>query len=563
MVIKSTKELEEFLKKQREEAAERDAKRKAAELNLEYLDVSTMPVQIKALEMIPESKARKARVSPLYLKGKQLAIGALDPKNPKTESLIKDLHQKGIELKVYIVSERSLNYAWSFYKFVAPEAKEIVGRIEIERQKLEELEEKIDTLEEFKAYLREFKSLHPSEILEVILAGGLANRASDLHFEPGREKCGLRVRIDGILYDLFELDVPAYKSLLSRIKLLSGLKLNIRNRAQDGRFSVKVFKKEIEIRTSTIPSEYGETIVLRLLDPELISLELEQLGLRADDLAVIEAQLKKPNGMILNTGPTGSGKTTTLYAFLKKVYRPEIKIITIEDPIEYHLKGIEQTQVNPEAGYDFKTGLRSILRQDPDVILVGEIRDLETARIAMHAALTGHLVFSTLHTNRAAGAIPRLISLGVEPAIISPALNIIIAQRLVRRLCPYCKKATEINKSTKKQIDEFIKNLPPRVDKSKIENYQIYKPVGCNKCQNLGYHGRIGIFEIFQLTSEVRKAIHQGISALDLLELAKDQQMVTVQQDGIIKALSGITSFEEIERVTGSLPFKLKYEYEP
>jgi len=563
MVIKSTKELEEFLKKQREEAAERDAKRKAAELNLEYLDVSTMPVQIKALEMIPESKARKARVSPLYLKGKQLAIGALDPKNPKTELLIKDLLRQGIELKVYIVSERSLNYAWSFYKFVAPEAKEIVGRIEIERQKLEELEEKIDTLEEFKAYLREFKSLHPSEILEVILAGGLANRASDLHFEPEREKCGLRIRIDGILYDLFELDIPAYKSLLSRIKLLSGLKLNIRDKAQDGRFSVKVFKKEIEIRTSTIPSEYGETIVLRLLDPELISLELEQLGLRNDDLAIIETQLKKPNGMILNTGPTGSGKTTTLYAFLRRVYRPEIKIITIEDPIEYHLKGIEQTQVNPEAGYDFKTGLRSILRQDPDVILVGEIRDLETARTAMHAALTGHLVFSTLHTNRAAGAIPRLISLGVEPAIISPALNIIIAQRLVRRLCPYCKKPIEISRSTKKQIDEFIKNLPPRVDKSKIENYRIYKSVGCNKCQNLGYHGRIGIFEIFQLTSEVRKAIHSGISALDLLELAKDQQMVTVQQDGIIKALSGITSFEEIERVTGSLPFKLKYEYEP
>ncbi len=275
--------------------------------------------------------------------------------------------------------------------------------------------------------------------------------------------------------------------------------------------------------------------------------------------------MKRPNGMILNTGPTGSGKTTTLYAFLRKIYQPEIKIITIEDPIEYHLEGIEQTQVNPKAGYDFSNGLRSILRQDPDVILVGEIRDLETAQIAMHAALTGHLVFSTLHTNEAAGAIPRLIDLGVQTSVISPAINLIIAQRLVRKICPVCRKEKIIDEELSKRIKKFIDKLPSRVDRTELDNFsarggsasggKVFEAKGCQWCGGLGYHGRIGIFEFFLMTPEIMKAISEKVTDLDLQNLAKEQGMATMQQDGIIKVLSGLTTFEEVEKTTGPLVF--------
>jgi len=272
-------------------------------------------------------------------------------------------------------------------------------------------------------------------------------------------------------------------------------------------------------------------------------------------LEIIDRELKRPNGMIFSTGPTGSGKTTTLYAFLKKKYQPEIKIITIEDPIEYHLEGIEQTQVNSKAGYDFSNGLRSILRQDPDIILVGEIRDLETAQIAMHAALTGHLVFSTLHTNEATGAIPRLIDLGVEPSVISPAINLIIAQRLVRKLCPVCKKEKKIDEPLAKKIKNFINQLSSRVERAALDNFKIFEAKGCQWCGGLGYRERIGIFELFSMTPEVMSAIAEKITDLELQKLAQRQEMVNLQEDGLIKVILGLTSFEEIERATGPLMF--------
>ena len=282
-------------------------------------------------------------------------------------------------------------------------------------------------------------------------------------------------------------------------------------------------------------------------------MSLESLGLRSDDLVIINEQLKEPNGMILTTGPTGSGKTTTLYVFLKAKRTPEIKIITIEDPIEYHLEGIEQTGVDRKAGYDFPTALRSILRQDPDVILVGEINDQETAQVGVRAALTGHLVFSTVHANNAPAAVPRLLDLGVKSESIGPALNLIIAQRLVRRLCDYCKKEKAIPEDKNKEILKFLRALPGRAVKPKPKQIKIYSAAGCEKCNGFGYKGRVGIFELFLVNDDVEKAVLENPSEANLSKLAKGQGMVTVQQDGILKILGGITTIEEVEAITGPL----------
>jgi type II secretory ATPase GspE/PulE/Tfp pilus assembly ATPase PilB-like protein len=310
------------------------------------------------------------------------------------------------------------------------------------------------------------------------------------------------------------------------------------------------------MRVSVIPSEFGETIVMRILDPDAISVSMAELGLRPDDLAIVEGELKRPNGLILNTGPTGSGKTTTLYAFLQTISTPEVKIITVEDPIEYHVKGIEQTQVDPEVGYTFAKGLRAIVRQDPDAILVGEIRDFETADIALEAALTGHLVLSTLHTNDAVGAVPRFVDLGVKPESIGPALSLVIAQRLVRKLCLNCRKAVPMDGALKANIDKFLNDLPARVDRAPYGAPTLFQAVGCEKCSNIGYRGRVGIFEFFKGGPDLEEIILERVSEAAMRGLAKRQGMVMMQQDGILKTLIGLTTFEEVESVTGPIEWK-------
>ncbi|MFA5052874.1 MAG: GspE/PulE family protein [Parcubacteria group bacterium] len=391
-----------------------------------------------------------------------------------------------------------------------------------------------------------------SVLLEEILGGALGLSASDIHFEPARDSVKIRVRLDGVLRESGNLSTEEYGFILSRIKLLGGVKINIQESAQDGRFTIRSRenKRDIEVRVSINPSEYGATIVLRILDPEAVILEVKDIGLREDDLIKVERGLKRPNGMILVTGPTGSGKTTTLYAFVNHINSPEIKIITIEDPIEYHLTGIQQTQVDPSAGYNFGSGLKSILRQDPDVILVGEIRDPETADIAMQAALTGHVVFSTLHTNTAAGAVPRLLDLEVKPQIIGPAVNVFIAQRLVRKLCEKCRKKAELNEENNAKIKEFTNKLSKNV--SLPTDITLYEPVGCPSCVD-GYRGRIGIFEILEMDKDLELLIHRESSEAEIEKLAFDKGFTNMQQDGIIKALSGITSLEEVEKATGPI----------
>ena len=431
----------------------------------------------------------------------------------------------------------------------------ITDQVKIEKGRLKQIRSLIKHIKNFPKIIEENLKENITYLLEIILVGAINLDSSDIHLEPEESQVKMRLRIDGILHDIFFFQPKIYQRLLSRIKLLSGIKLNITDRAQDGRFTVLLDKEEIEMRVSTLPSEYGETIVMRILNPKSL-IEIEDLGIREDMLGVFKKEIQKPNGMIIVTGPTGSGKTTTLYAILKRIQRPEIKIITIEDPIEYHLTGISQTQVNPKKGYDFATGLRAIVRQDPDVILVGEIRDFETAKIALQAALTGHLVLTTLHTNDAAGTVARLQALGEKPVNIAPAINLAIAQRLVRSVCKKCVKFRKISAEELKKLKEGLKSLPKEV-KAKIKipplnrNLKIADSQGCKDCNFTGYKGRIGIFEFFLVDDEMENFILKSPSISALRKKAREKGMVTMKEDGLLKVVFGQTTLEEVERVTG------------
>jgi type II secretory ATPase GspE/PulE/Tfp pilus assembly ATPase PilB-like protein len=422
-------------------------------------------------------------------------------------------------------------------------SKKIVGEIVIPETFSKELK-KIENILILKKEIERVLNQEITKVLSVILGGSINLGASDIHIEPREKEIKLRVRLDGILQDVIVFDRTIYERLLSRIKLLSRMKLNIFDKPQDGRFSVLSENLSIEIRVSTLPSEWGESIVMRILNPKAL-ISLNELGLREDLLKIFQREIRKPNGMIIVTGPTGSGKTTTLYAILKEIQSPEVKIITLEDPIEYHLEGITQTQVNPLVGYDFANGLRAIVRQDPDVILVGEIRDFETASIAIQAALTGHLVLSTLHTNDAAGTIARLIALGEKPVNIAPALNMVVAQRLVRRVCQKCANLQEPTQEELEKITKGLKNLNFKIPK----DLKIKKPKGCENCNFTGYRGRIGIFEVFLVNDEMEKFILTAPPTVALKEMAIKNGMVTMYQDGLLRVIDGLTTIEEVERV--------------
>ena len=432
--------------------------------------------------------------------------------------------------------------------FTTPNPRKVSGEVQVSRLGYPE---KIKNIPGFAKIISQISGQNISELLEAIFIGAVDLSSSDIHFETEEDRVKIRLRIDGVLQDLINISREDYRPLLSRLKLVSGIKLNISDRPQDGRFSVVDNQKSIEVRSSTLPAEYGESVVLRVLNSEdLIS--LKQLGLRADLLEIFHQEITKPNGMIIVTGPTGSGKTTTLYAFLKEVQSSEIKIITIEDPIEYRLEGISQTQTNPAKGYDFASGLRAIVRQDPDVILVGEIRDLETAEIALQAALTGHLVFSTLHANDAAGTIARLIDLGTNPPSVAAAINSAVAQRLIRKVCQKCVElkpiATDLLEKMGRRLNKLPQNvkIPPLSKDSKIPFAN-----GCEDCNFTGYRGRLGVFEAFLVDEEMERFILKEPATSDLKEKAIEKGMITLYQDGLIRVLEGLTTIEELERVVG------------
>jgi len=428
-------------------------------------------------------------------------------------------------------------------------SQKILGSVEIPQDIFEKVEKEVKNIPDFKKITEQYLAENVTNLLDVILASAIKISASDIHLEAQEDQARLRVRLDGVLQDVFFFDLKVHKTLLSRLKLLSKIKLNITDSPQDGRFSILLQDLAIEIRTSTLPSEYGESVVMRILNPKSL-IGLEVLGLRKDLLDIFQKEIDKPNGMIIVTGPTGSGKTTTLYAFLMKIQNPEIKIITIEDPIEYHLKGVNQTQVAPDKGYDFSDGLRSIMRQDPDVILVGEIRDLETAKIALQASLTGHLVFSTLHTNDAAGTIPRLVDLGADPASIAPAIAMAIAQRLVRRVCPQCHTMAVPTAAELEEIKNGLKDLPKNIEVPDLgKNFKIPKTKGCDICNNTGYKGRKGLYEAFLIDKDMQRFILTNPAVTDLKDMAIKKGMITMYQSGLIEVAEGVTTLDEVKRV--------------
>lgn len=431
----------------------------------------------------------------------------------------------------------------------------ITGKIEIDSEFLKN-QKNFKSIANFKVAIEGALGGDVTILTKTVMAGAILIGASDLHLETTESGSSLRIRVDGLLQPVCDFGKSQHQAFLSRIKLLSGLKLNVDKKPQDGRFTVLLpdeenNEQEIEIRASTLPAEYGENVVMRILNPKSL-ISLEDLGLRKDLYETFSQQAEKPNGMIIVTGPTGSGKTTTLYAFLKKIRNPEIKIITIEDPIEYRLEGISQTQVDPAKGYDFASGLRSIVRQDPDAILVGEIRDLETASIALQAALTGHLVLSTLHTNDSTGTIARLQSLGEQPANIAPAINMIVAQRLVRKLCPKCMLTQKIPAEVYEQIKQGLSGLPQNVEIPALTpETEIGMPKGCEFCNSTGYKGRIGIFEAFIIDNEMEEFILTSPSSSAIEKLAREKGLVLMKQDGLIKVLQKITTLDEINKVAG------------
>ncbi len=525
----------------------------AARNGVSYVDLSAVPINIDALRVIKEEEARALQIAIFDITDKKLAVAALSPQSDKVGEKIEELKSRGYIPEVYMVSHASLEKVWNRYKDLSYSSETVSGALDISNEQILETTQKVSSLEDVRKLIGEVLSMKRayriSKILEIILAGGIALKASDIHIEPEETDVRLRYRLDGVLTDILNFDQDTFSLLLSRIKLISNLKLNTKERAQDGRFSIKLKDEEIEIRTSLLPGRDNESVVLRVLTPESIAVPLEDLGIHPRLLEILKKEIAKPNGMILTTGPTGSGKTTTLYAFLKKIYTPDIKVITIENPVEYHIKGIVQTQTDPEKGYTFAEGLRSSLRQDPDVIMVGEIRDNETAEVAINAALTGHLVFSTLHTNNAAGSFPRLLDLGVNPKVVSSALNISIAQRLVRKLCPDCKKEIPLEGSNKEFVDKVLGNISDKTYLEGIQTEKVWEPVGCEKCNKMGYLGRIGVYEGILITPEIEKAVLNNPSEHEIEAAAKSQNMLNMTEDGVIKILKGETSILELARV--------------
>ncbi len=552
----STQEFEEIslrdtTRKLHRVSEEEQAALRAFGLGLPYLDLNIFPVGTETLSVLPEDVARLGKVTIIQKSGRDLKIGVDNPSDPTTIEILDKLEkEEGFRCKIYIVSKTSLSRAWDRYKQVGLATSLEDMMLTLSGKDLEKFEKDIKELMDLRKRIRE---LPTTEVLNVIIAGAIKLDASDIHTEPQKEDIRVRYRLDGVLHDIVHIPYNYYPYVVSRVKMLSGLKLNVRDRAQDGRFAIKTNTTEIDVRVSILPGNYGENIVMRLLNQDAVGVKLEELGLRGRAYEQLIDQLSKPNGMILNTGPTGSGKTTTLYSCLMRLNTPDTKIITIEDPIEYRLPGVAQTQVHKEKGYDFANGLRSIVRQDPDVILVGEIRDEETGDIAVHASLTGHLVFSTLHTNSASGAIPRLVDLGIRPTLITPAVNCVIAQRLVRKLCPFCREEYVPAKETLESIGRFLSIISPKAGVEIPQDITtLFRSKGCPKCKSLGYKGRIGIFEIFEITKETEKLILEMAPSSDLLATAMEGGMITMLQDGLLKAVEGITSMEEVERVTGS-----------
>ncbi|MFW5703251.1 MAG: GspE/PulE family protein [Patescibacteria group bacterium] len=512
---------------------------KAASLNVQYIDISAAAIDPQALNLVPEPLARRYVIIPYQYDAtsEALYVATTDPLNFSLIEFLESKTRKRIVFSLAVQEDITKAINNSYSQNLSPEVREALKEVTPVQQKQEE-------------YKPAESNAPMAKIVNTVLEFAMKSRASDIHIEPLEDKTRVRYRIDGILQEKLTLPKSIHQSLVSRLKILAEMKIDEHRIPQDGRFNYRAGAEEIDIRASTLPTVHGEKVVMRLLKKTGGIPSLEELGFSSQSLQYIERAIKHPNGIVLVTGPTGSGKTTTLYSVLNRLNKPSTNILTLEDPVEYQLPGINQVQINPQAGLTFATGLRSFLRQDPNIILVGEIRDKETTSLAIQAALTGHLVFSTLHTNDAPSTIPRLIDLGGEPFLLASIIQAIVSQRIVRKICPSCIQQTQADPAVIEDIKQTLGNLLPQKFQDGSEPIVLSHGAGCDECNRTGFIGRIGVFEVLTISQEINKLIFNSASADEIQTQAIKEGMVTMKQDGYLKVLQGFTTIEEVIRAT-------------
>lgn len=517
-------------------------------LKVPLADLGGVKIPQNILNFIPREVAENYKMIPFEKKGNQLSVGLVNPQNFKAIEAVEFLAQKDhLKVKIFIVSPNVFRSVIHQYQGLGDEVEKVLEGLD-EKGLLTKPGEK-----DLKEMERVIKSAPVSKMVLVIIRHAIDGKASDIHIEPSIKETTVRYRIDGILRTSLVLPKYIHSAIVARIKVLANLKLDESRKPQDGRIRLTIEGRDIDFRVSTLPLFEGEKVVLRILDTSASVPRLDQLGFNKAYIELIQEAIKQPHGLILLTGPTGSGKTTTLYTILTMLNSDGINIVTLEDPIEYYIKGVNQSQINTNVGYTFASGLRSILRQDPNIIMIGEIRDKETTELIIHAGLTGHMILSTLHTNDAIGAIPRLIDLGAEPFLLSSVINIVIAQRLARKICPDCKHEIEPPLALLKRVKEQIATIPDKyfvaanIDKNHLK---FMKGKGCAHCGNLGYQGRVAVAEVIVVTPEIRKIINDRTNITEISKLLVKQNFISLTQDCLLKAMAGVTTLDEVVRVS-------------
>jgi len=528
------------------EFEEKNTLKRAEEKGLSYVNIGKTPINPDYLKLIPLEESKKVKVVSFYKVGEKLRVAVLDEESPETKVVLGKLKAQGYKLNINLASKSGITEALQKYESEKTyKDKTIVEKVDESSIKTYEKE-----ISELKVLETKIPTVTAEEAINLINIGAMKTNASDVHYEPEEKAVTIRFRIDGVLHKILKVRTKDYKNILNQVKYQAKMKLNVSDVPQDGRYDFNYNERQVDVRVSIIPTEDSESVVCRFLDSGKEFTSIEDLGFEGEYLKRMKKLKSLTHGMILITGPTGSGKTTTLYSLLQGFNSPEKKIITLENPIEYHLDGIIQSQINEKGDYNFSKGLKSILRQDPDIVMIGEIRDLETANTASQAALTGHVLLATLHTNSAIESIPRLINMGMEPFVIAPALDTLIAQRLVRKICPHCGKLEQITPQEVKEFESAFTELkttnPSLVTETPKE---LYKAVGCDKCSQTGYLGRMVIAEVVHVNGEMKELILARSSAKKLLEAARKQGFITMKEDGLMKVAEKHTTLEEVQRV--------------
>ncbi len=523
-----------------------EAKSELTGLPARYLRGAPVPFDI--LHYIPEESARHYRMIPLGKDGGYLDVGMLAPEDVAAQEALKFISARtNLPTRVFVVTPTDFQSILQEYKSLSGEVTQALGEFKKEYPEFGGVEE-VKIVKDEPAKIIEEAPI--TKMISVIIKHAVDGLASDVHIEPARDHLRVRFRVDGVLHTSLRLPIEVHPAFVTRVKVMTNLKIDETRVPQDGRFHAEVGGHEIDFRVSFLPTSFGEKIAIRILNPQAGIATLDDLGLEGRNLTLLQESIKRPYGLILITGPTGSGKSTTLYALLQILNQEGVNIISLEDPVEYYIPGVNQSQIRPEIGYDFATGLRHILRQDPDVIMVGEIRDKETAALAIHAALTGHLVLSTLHTNNAIGVVPRLVDMGVEPFLISTTLVLAVGQRLVRKLCPDSKKTAKVTGKIKEIIAKELEGMPDalKVELKKTFPSEVYHAEVSPTCPK-GTRGRTGIFETLAMSPELEKIILSSPSEAQIAEEARRQAMITMRQDGILKVAKGVIGLEDLLEV--------------